>query len=69
MGVNTKDLKTMADNLMYIPNDDAQNYPFCRLQLVVKCLNTQLNETNQSKFNRSPQVVEPTNMKTLSQKL
>ena len=28
--------KTMAFKLMYIPNDDAQIYPFCRLQLVVK---------------------------------
>ncbi len=26
----------MAGNLMFIPNDDTQNYPFCRLQLVVK---------------------------------
>ena len=26
----------MADTLMYIPNDDTQNYPLCRLQLVVK---------------------------------
>ena len=25
----------MADKLMYITNDDTQNYPFCRLQLVV----------------------------------
>ena len=24
----------MADKLMYIQNDDTQNYPFCRLQLV-----------------------------------
>ena len=24
-------IKTMADNLKYIPNDDTQNYPFCRL--------------------------------------
>ena len=30
--------KTMADKLMYIPNDDKQNYPFCRLQLVVVML-------------------------------
>ena len=28
--------KTMADKLIYIPNNDAQNYPFCRLQLVVE---------------------------------
>ena len=28
--------KTVADKLMYIPNDDKQNYPFYKLQLV-KC--------------------------------
>ena len=28
--------KTMADKLMYIPNDFIQNCPFCRLQLVVE---------------------------------
>ena len=28
--------KTMANILINIPNDDTQNYPFCRLQLVVK---------------------------------
>ena len=39
----------MADKVMYIPNDDTQNYPFCRLQLVVETLDTQLNEpTNQN---------------------
>ena len=27
---------TMTDNLMYIPNDDTQNYPLYRLQLVVE---------------------------------
>ena len=26
--------KTMADKFMYIPIDDTQNYPYCRLQLV-----------------------------------
>ena len=25
--------KTIANKLMYIPNDDTQDYPFCRLQL------------------------------------
>ena len=38
---------TMADNLMYIPNAETQNYHFCRLQLGVdglKRYNTQLNE-------------------------
>ena len=28
--------KTMADKKMYIPNNDTQIYPFCRLQLVVE---------------------------------
>ena len=28
--------KTMVDKLMYILNDDAQNYPFCRFQLLVE---------------------------------
>ena len=30
--------KAMADKLMYtyIPNNDAQNYPFCGLKLVVE---------------------------------
>ena len=30
---NTRD-KTMADKLMYIANDNKQNYQFCKLQLV-----------------------------------
>ncbi len=29
----SRDLKTMDDTLMYIPNDDTQNYPFCKLKL------------------------------------
>ena len=28
----------MADKLMYISNDNNQNYPFCILQLVVEML-------------------------------
>ena len=52
----------MADKLMYIPNADTQNYPFCRLQLVV---DTQLKEsTNQNEL-KVPKVVRPTNKKTL----
>ena len=40
----------MADELMYIPNNDTKYYPFCRLQFVVETLDTkQLNEpTNQN---------------------
>ena len=29
----------MADKLMYIANDDTQNYPFCRIQFLVWALN------------------------------
>ena len=28
--------KTMAIKYIYIPNDDTQNYPFCRLKLEVE---------------------------------
>ena len=30
--------KTMDDNLLYIPNDDKQKYPFCGLELIVESL-------------------------------
>ena len=44
----------MADKLMYIPKDDTQNYPLCRLQFVVKTSEQTLNEpTNQNSI--SPQ--------------
>ncbi len=52
--------KTIADKL--ISNDDTQNYPFCRLQIMVTILDTQLNKlTNQN----SIKVVKPTYRKTL----
>ena len=41
----------MADKLMYIPNDAAQNYQLLKLQFVVE---TYGHLTNQSKFNKSP---------------
>ena len=47
--------KTMADKLMYIPNDYTQNYPFCRLQVVVKTFGHSTYRINQSKFNKCPQ--------------
>ena len=42
----------MAEQLMYIPNVDSQNYLFCRLQLVVKTLE---HSTKHLKFNKSLQ--------------
>ncbi len=45
----------MVDKLMYILIDDTQDYPFCRLQLVVEKLGYSIKWTNQSKFNKSLQ--------------
>ena len=44
----------MTDKVMYIPNDNTQNYPFCVLVLVVEKINIQLNKpTNQNSL-KSP---------------
>ena len=41
----------MADKFVHISNDDTQSYRFCRLHLVVKTLDIQLNEpTNQIQY-------------------
>ena len=50
----------MHDKLMYIPNDDAQNYAFCRLQLLVEKFE---HSTNQNSI-IDPKIVEPTNKKS-----
>ena len=51
----------MEDKLMYIPNNDAQNYPFCRLQLVVETFEHAKNKpTNQNSI-IVPKFVKPTN--------
>ena len=42
--------KTMADKLMNIQNDDTQNYPLYRLQLVDESYGNSTYITNQSKF-------------------
>ena len=44
----------MADKLMYIPNDDTQIQPFCRLQLVIETFGHSTLWTNKLKFNKSP---------------
>ena len=44
----------MADKIMCIPNDDAQNYPFDRLKLLVESNGHLTQLTNQSKF-KGPQ--------------
>ena len=55
----------MADKLMNIPSDDTQNYPFCRLQLVVETIWHSISWNNQSNAIKVPKVVKPTNKKTL----
>ena len=40
---------------MYISNDDTQNKPFCKLQLLVEKFGHSTYWTNQSKLNKSPQ--------------
>ena len=55
----------MADKWMYIHYDDTQNYSFCRLQLEVETLDTQLNETTNQNSIKVPKVGKLTNKRTL----
>ena len=50
----------MANKLMYIPNDDALRYLFCRLQLLVETRNEPTNEN----IIEVPKFVRATNKKT-----
>ena len=49
--------KTMANKLMYIPNEDTQKYPFCRLKFVVETFEHSTEETKQSKITKVSKVV------------
>ena len=53
---------------MYIPNDVTQNGQFCRLKLVDETFRHSTLLTNQSKFNKSPQVVMLPNKKSYCKK-
>ena len=55
----------MTNKLMYIANNDSQNYPFCRLHEVVESLETQLNEPTKQNSTKVPKVVKQTSKKTL----
>ena len=44
--------KTIADNFMYIPNDDTQNSLLCRLQLVVETFIESINKFIKSKSSK-----------------
>ena len=51
--------------LMYIPNNDTQNYSFCRLHLVVKTFVHQFDDpTNQNSI-IVPKVIKPMDKKKL----
>ena len=54
----------MADKFMYIPNDDTQNYPFCKIQLMVETFG-QLNEPTNQCSNKVLKVFKPMNKKIL----
>ena len=51
--------------LMYIPNDDTQSFPFCKLQLFIETFGHSLNESTNQNSLKVPKVVKPTNQKTL----
>ena len=54
----------MTNKLMYIPNDDTQNYSFCRFQLLVEKSGLDLTEQTNRNLMKVPKAVEPTNKKT-----
>ena len=54
-------VETMADKFIYIPNNDSQNYPFCRL----KRLDTQRNEPTNQNLVEVPNIVEIVRKKEL----
>ena len=47
----------MADTLVYFPNDDYPNYPFCKLQLGFETFENLMNHP-------IPKFMKPTNKKT-----
>ena len=51
--------ETITDKLMFIHNDDVENYHFCRL-----FFGAQLNEPANKNSIKVPEVVKPTNKKT-----
>ena len=48
--------KTIADKLMYIPNDDTQRYSFCRFKSVVETFEHPKQLISQSKFIKSSHI-------------
>ena len=54
---------------MHLPIDDRQNYPFRRLQLVVKSLDTQIKGPIDQNSLKVPKIVKKTNEKNVDIKL
>ena len=55
----------MVDTLIYIPNDETQNYPIRRLKLVVETSEKLTEWTNQSKIIEVAGATKPTNKQML----
>ena len=56
----------MADKIDVHPcNDDTQNYPFCRIKLMVETFRHSTKLTNQTQFKKVPNVVKQISKKTL----
>ena len=54
----------MTDKLMYISNDDTQNYPSVEYNQWLKRLYTKLNEPTNQNIMKVPKVIETTNGKS-----
>ena len=54
----------MAHKLIYIPNDDTQNDPICKIYYWLNSLDTQLNRPTNQYTLKVSKVVKPTNKKT-----
>ena len=55
----------MAEKLMYIPNANTQNCPFYNLQLVIETFGHSTNKPINQNSIKVPQIIMPTNKKTL----
>ena len=53
--------KTIDDKLMYISNNDKQNYLFCRLQSLVETFGHYLSRNNQTQMKKNTKSFNPTN--------
>ena len=50
-----KGIRQWSKKLLYIPDDDTQISPFCRIQLVVETFGQSTQWTNQTNFKKVPQ--------------